>query len=85
VPRQQRVKFELSQLADTRRRFLNRAIVNVLEDDLPAAEHGVTGEEIAPLTTSHQQRHVTIAVPGRLENFEGEVANRDTITLAHLV
>src|SRR4051812_15252475 len=84
VPREQRVELEVSQLGDTCGRFLDRAVVDVLQDHAAATEDSVPREEVASLLAAEKQRDMAIAMPRRLEDLQLQAADRDAIALPHL-
>src|SRR5215217_2397744 len=84
VPREQRFEIEVRELGNTCRRFLDRAVVDVLQDHAAATEDRVPREEVAPLPAAEKQRDVAVAVPRCLEDLQLQVADRDTVCLPHL-
>src|SRR5215213_6558985 len=85
VPRQQGVEFQLRELGNARRRFLDRAVVDVLQHDPAAAEDRVAREEVSSRSAAQEERNMTVAMAWRFEDFQLEVADWNAISLPHLV
>ncbi len=78
------VKVEGGELVDAGGGLLDRAIVDVLENDAPAVKNGVASEEVAPVKTVEEVGGVASAMAGGVEDLEIESTDADAVALGHL-
>ena len=84
MARQQHIDRAPTQFLHAGRVLADMAVRHILQHNLTIMEDGITGEEVVSLARAHLEAEMTIAMAGRLDGLQLEIADGDRVSLTQL-